>query len=107
MFGFAGNKKAGTSSAFVVALPETSLEVAKEIAERLRQAVCDQAHQIEDQLLNISVSIGISGMINILDADDKQADEIALQLLDKADKSLYRAKETGRNKVVLYEALCK
>ena len=91
---------------FVVVLPETGLEVAKEIAERLRQAVCDQAHQIEDQLLNISISIGISGMINILDADDKQADEIALQLLDKADKSLYRAKETGRNKVVLYESLC-
>ena len=91
---------------FVVVLPETGLEVAKEIAERLRQAVCDQAHQIEDQLLNISVSIGISGMINIPDADDKQADEIALQLLDKADKSLYRAKETGRNKVVIYESLC-
>jgi two-component system, cell cycle response regulator len=91
---------------FVVVLPETGIDVARDIAERLRQAVCDQTHQIEDQVLSISVSIGISGIVNIPGVDDKKADEIALQLLDKADKSLYRAKETGRNKVVLYESLC-
>ena len=90
---------------FVVVLPETAIPVARDIAERLRQAVCDQAHQIEDQLLNISVSIGISGITNIPDVDDKKSDEIALLLLDKADKSLYCAKETGRNKVVIYDTL--
>ena len=91
---------------FVVVLPETGLVVAKEIAERLRQAVCTQAHEIGGQLLSISVSIGISGIVNIEGVDDKKADEIAVQLLDKADKSMYYAKETGRNKVVLYESLC-
>lgn len=90
---------------FVVVLPETGIAVAKEIAERLRQAVCNQAHQIGEHCLNISVSIGISGAAHIPDVDDKKAEDIAALLLDNADKSLYRAKESGRNQVVLYDAL--
>lgn len=91
---------------FVVVLPETGIEVAKDIAERLRQAVCRQAHQIGEHNLKISVSIGIAGIGHVPDTEDKKAEEIAIQLLDRADKSLYRAKETGRNQVILYDALC-
>jgi two-component system, cell cycle response regulator len=91
---------------FVVVLPETGIVVAMEIAERLRQAVCKQAHQIGEHCLSISVSIGVSGVTHIPDADDKKAEEIAVLLLDNADKSLYRAKETGRNQVVLFNSLC-
>lgn len=91
---------------FVVVLPETGIDVAKDIAERLRMAVCKQAHKIGDHSLKISVSIGIAGIANVQDTDDKKAEEIAVQLLDSADKSLYRAKESGRNQVVLFDALC-
>lgn len=88
---------------FVVVLPDTVIDVAREIAERLRQAVSRQTHKVEDVFLNISVSIGISEITHIKDLDNKKADEIAFHLLDNADKSLYRAKKSGRNKVVLYE----
>lgn len=91
---------------FVVVLPETNIHVARDIAERVRQAVCRQTHQIGDHFLNISVSIGLAGIAHVNNVDDKKADEIAVQLLDKADRSLYRAKETGRNQVILYDALC-
>lgn len=90
---------------FVVVLPETGISVAEDIAERLRMAVCNQAHQIGEHSLNISVSIGISGITHIPQVEDKKAEEIATLLLDNADKSLYRAKETGRNQVVLFDAL--
>jgi two-component system, cell cycle response regulator len=91
---------------FVVVLPETSIGVARDIAERLRLAVCNQMHQVGEHALKISVSIGISGVTHIPNVDDRKSEEIAALLLDNADRSLYRAKETGRNQVVLFDALC-
>ena len=42
--------------------------------------------------LNVTVSIGIS--YNILDLDE---------LIEKADKALYQAKNSGRNTFIFYE----
>lgn len=78
---------------FVVVMPETDAEFALFIAERLRRTISDEPFVISgsEDPINIEVSIGVSIMSEDCDTKEK--------LLSEADKSLYKAKETGRNKV--------
>lgn len=76
---------------FVILLPFTKLEEAKMVAERLRKAV--ESKKIElagKQHINVTISLGV--------AEYKEKDFIG-----NADKALYKAKESGRNKVIVYE----
>jgi len=79
---------------FIVVAPGTWSADALILAERLRTAV----EKIEDPVYSVlggtTISIGIAGY-------PEHAGELAL-LLERADKALYRAKTTGRNRVVLY-----
>ncbi|MCJ8322277.1 MAG: PleD family two-component system response regulator [Rhizobiales bacterium] len=81
---------------FVVILPDTDLETAINIAERLRVIICDELFvnlpNCED--LTISMSVGISTLNN---RDNKPEN-----LLKRADLALYKAKEGGRNRVDTY-----
>lgn len=75
---------------FVILLPGSDLEEAKLIAERLRSAVADCAVRSDDFIIRVTVSIGIAPVNG----------ESRLQtLLDAADQALYRAKQSGRNRV--------
>ncbi|MCW2477854.1 sensor domain-containing diguanylate cyclase [Candidatus Symbiopectobacterium sp. NZEC135] len=77
---------------FLVLLPETSQEMAEQIAERLRintEAMASPAG-------NITISLGVS-----LWRAEKNGDFSIDQALKLADKALYRAKQEGRNRVVL------
>tara|TARA_B100001939_G_scaffold342673_1_gene354147 strand:+ start:9726 stop:11099 length:1374 start_codon:yes stop_codon:yes gene_type:complete len=82
---------------FVVVMPETDLEFAYFVAERLRKSICNEPFEISgsDEPINVTVSIGvaISGDKNLSSS----------KLLVAADKALYQAKETGRNRVCGYE----
>lgn len=71
---------------FMLVLPETPLEEALAVAERIR-AMADQA--IAEP--HCSISIGVT--TNRLDNDTLDT------LLARADKALYRAKDNGRNRV--------
>ncbi|MET0101846.1 MAG: diguanylate cyclase [Sedimenticola sp.] len=81
---------------FVVILPETDGPQAMIVAERLRQMV--EGSEIETssgEPLTFTVSIGIC----------QQGTEGELKtLLDHADEALYAAKNSGRNRCVLYSA---
>ena len=79
---------------FVVIMPETSGEMAFAVAERLRAGVECAPFPISRAPggLNITVSIGIAGTEGAHDTADA--------LLRRADQALYRAKQTGRNRVV-------
>src|ERR1700744_431339 len=79
---------------FVVAMPDTDMAFACNIAERLRQSIETTPVQISraPDMLNITISIGI--------ARAEGQGDTAEQLLHRADQALYRAKRTGRNKVV-------
>jgi diguanylate cyclase (GGDEF)-like protein len=81
---------------FVVLLPETDHENAMIVAERLRKSVAEKPIHIEDNTLNITVSIGVAGKYNGKNDDD--FDRLILQ----ADQALYKAKGDGRNRVVCY-----
>jgi len=79
---------------FSVILSETDKEAAQFAAERIRQAIEDRRIRAYDEELKITVSIGIS----TFPGDGKDIKT----LIDRADSALYRAKETGRNKVCIY-----
>ena len=77
---------------FAILLPETSTTEAAEVAERLREAIASTKVPIKNGLpIVFTVSIGIASLTspeNNLDA-----------LLNLADKGLYEAKNSGRNKI--------
>jgi two-component system cell cycle response regulator len=79
---------------FVVVMPDTDIDFAYGIAERLRQSVETTPFEISraPHRLAVTISIGIAG--------SKYAGDSAAQLLHRADQALYRAKNAGRNRVV-------
>ena len=79
---------------FVVAMPDTDMAFATNIAERLRHSIETTPVKISHNpgYLNITISIGIARCEGKSDTAEK--------LLHRADQALYRAKRTGRNKVV-------
>jgi diguanylate cyclase (GGDEF)-like protein len=79
---------------FSVLLPETRMEGAMVIAERIRRTVCEKPVLAEGFQISVSVSIGAATHAN----DNEAEPEI---LLKKADLALYRAKALGRNRVAM------
>lgn len=79
---------------FVVAMPDTDIAFATNIAERLRHSIETDPITISrsPHQINITISIGI--------ANAKGAGDSAEALLRRADQALYRAKRSGRNRVV-------
>jgi len=76
---------------FVAILPETDLDTAATIAERLRQSVGEPAPGcvLPRGLSGVTVSIGVATVA----AGEQTIDELIAQ----ADSALYRAKHAGRN----------
>jgi diguanylate cyclase (GGDEF)-like protein len=81
---------------FIVVLPHADAGRAMEIAERLRAAVEGLDWAEVDPALRVTVSVGV--------AERAPADDDFAALSRRADDSLYRAKERGRNRVDLAPA---
>ena len=81
---------------FLVTLPETNLDGALHLAERLRRVISEKKYNIGTKKINITASFGVAGFDS-----DNSSDEISFDILIKhADKYLYQAKSEGRNRVV-------
>ncbi|WP_396586932.1 GGDEF domain-containing protein [Bermanella sp. R86510] len=78
---------------FVVILYNAHIADARLIAERIRMNIADTILETEKGYLQATVSCGLAVM---------QADDQELDLLNRADKALYQAKNTGRNKVCVF-----
>ena len=81
---------------FMLILPNTDKDHARIVAERIRQAI--ETYDFIGLDRKISASIGISGMPDASIADEDR-------LIRCADFGLYRAKQLGRNRTVVAEAL--
>jgi len=77
---------------FGLLLPETNLQQAFIVGERIQQMWAQSPVNLDGELIHSTVSIGV--------AEVSFNDESFDDLLQRADKMLYKAKETGRNKVV-------
>ena len=75
---------------FVMLLPNTSTKGAQLVAERIRQTVEATECFCEEQIMKMTVSIGVS---TLLKSDQKDS------LFTRADSALYQAKQGGRNRV--------
>jgi two-component system cell cycle response regulator len=86
---------------FVVMLTQATLQDAERIAERIRLSVSQLPIIIvgSEESLQITISIGASAQTP--PDRNSPADSIRTQLLAQADQALYRAKENGRNRVML------
>jgi len=76
---------------FGVLLPQTSLEPALGLAERLREAVAGASVEVDGETLRFTASFGVT----LLHAEDESVD----MPMARADAALYAAKFAGRNRV--------
>ena len=77
---------------FVVVLPHTGIDHARQVAERIRTAFARIIFRPDaGSGVQVSVSIGLAEL---------GLRETGEQLLNRADKALYRAKQGGKNRVV-------
>ena len=78
---------------FCAILPETTLERAIEVAERLRRTVALYTQSFDNDPINVTISIGVS-------CSNSSDDTLGVSLLKRADMCLLQAKAAGRNSVV-------
>ena len=74
---------------FVVMLPDTAIEGAMQFAERLRHAVARLDIDHMDEVLKVTVSLGVAELHEGMTTHQ--------ELIEVADKALYQSKEKGRN----------
>jgi diguanylate cyclase (GGDEF)-like protein len=81
---------------FVVLLPNTSLEDAGLVAERLRRAVegLKISHAFSKTSSIVTISLGVSSLIPDMHVTFNM-------FVDSADKAMYQAKTAGRNRIVI------
>lgn len=80
---------------FCILLQQAHRDEAINVAERIRQRIQDLSFKDPaGDLFGLTVSIGVT--------DNVESDERLANLLERADKALYQAKQTGRNKVVWF-----
>jgi diguanylate cyclase (GGDEF)-like protein/PAS domain S-box-containing protein len=81
---------------FTLLLPDTDIDEAQALAERLRQRIADTPTRHDGHAVPITVSIGIATI--------RRSDPDADAVLARADRALYQAKHQGRNLVRLAQS---
>jgi diguanylate cyclase (GGDEF)-like protein len=76
---------------FLILLPETKLAAAQRVAERLRRKVEASPFSIASKAINATISVGV--------AQAEPSMNSVFDLIKVADRALYMAKGSGRNRV--------
>ena len=78
---------------FVIIMPDTDLNVARQVGERLRACIAADPFQINSTTqLRVTASVGLATL--------ERREDTPMSLLKRADMALYAAKREGRNRVV-------
>lgn len=80
---------------FVVLMPETSVEEAVNVAERIREAIGKISIDTGNGEITIKASIGVAPLL--------PAETDLQSLINRADAALYSAKRAGRDRVVNFD----
>ncbi|MDR2536523.1 MAG: GGDEF domain-containing protein [Treponema sp.] len=80
---------------FTVLLPDTDSQNAWGVAERLRKGIAGLVVPWEVPLASVTISLGIFTFDNSNDS--------IIEIVDRADKALYKSKERGRNCTTIWE----
>ncbi len=85
---------------FFIILPQTKLPEAVSVAQRLRKVIEETRTDINNagcegvSFIKVTVSIGVCEYQNTMDSNS---------FVQTADKALYEAKKTGRNRVIVFD----
>jgi diguanylate cyclase (GGDEF)-like protein len=77
---------------FLLVIPGVGINIAATIAERARKKVESAVFTFGDTKFRVTISAGVA---------QNRRNETKDELIERADKAMYRAKESGRNKVEL------
>ncbi len=78
---------------FAILFPETAGGSARAVAERIRESMAEERFEFEGRPFQITVSAGVAEAPGVVSRE---------QLLFRADRALYTAKEAGRNRVIVW-----
>lgn len=80
---------------FLLCLPEISQKAAVQMADRIRNAIAQKDFQGKSKTIRVTCSFGVQTLY--------QADEVntLTQIIGLLDRKLYKAKATGRNRVIV------
>jgi two-component system cell cycle response regulator len=81
---------------FAIVLPQTPLDGASTVAEKVRAECAGTPFEATVGLLNVTVSLGVAALFPATDVKSAMKD-----LLSRADAALYESKREGRNRVTL------
>jgi len=79
---------------FTAILIKAGIDVGLRSAERVRKNIATHSFMLNDNSENVTVSIGVAEFPSDADND--------IELIERADKALYKAKSAGRNRVISY-----
>ena len=77
---------------FVILLSNTDIDGGAYLGERIRESVECADIKHDDQILNITISVGVAEL---------KSDEMNAKFFSRADKALYHAKNEGKNRVCI------
>ena len=76
---------------FALILPHTSYRQAYDVAERIRCKIADKRMEYKGKSFSVTVSFGVGSL---------KGDDTPESYVERVDRALYRAKESGRDRVV-------
>lgn len=79
---------------FIVLLPETDVESARWVAERVRKRISETLCELDGVTITVTASFGVAGMVPEHGLDP-------MKLVSVCDEALYASKQQGRNRVTL------
>jgi diguanylate cyclase (GGDEF)-like protein len=79
-----------------IVFTQTTAQGVSDVTERLRQRLAEFHHEYQGHSVQRTASFGLSV------CEGKGATPTAKEMIDRADRALYRAKRTGRNRVVAW-----